>query len=542
MLQKMVKTMSRLKLDNVEWREFRIRDVFKVENSKPYHKDNLKLSNAGIPYITRTSINNGLEDIIEFDRNFVLNKGNAISLGAENTDFFYHKYDYVTGNKMYRIHNDNINKFIGLFLVQVFKSSIKGAGFGYGKGLTGTRFKDRVILLPVDNNNPNWQFMEDYAKQEMKSQAKKIVDYYEKKLIDEANILLDLDEIKWKLFQIDEIFDVKRVEGKPINNYDEGSTPYVTTSSENNGITNFVNSMASDISKRNAISIDPVGGTTFYHNYDFVGRGFSGSSINLLYNDNLNNHNSKFVCSAIEKVSKVKASYGIHFNGNRLKNAKIFLPAEENGNLNWKYMTDFIKNLEHETASKVLEYIYIYIYKLAICKGLEFNLESIEWKEFYLDDVFNLIQRGKRLTKRDQFQGDIPYISSTGLNNGLDNFIGNTDKVRAFNDCLTIANSGSVGSTFYHKYEFIGSDHITALKIDKATENIYLFLATKLKSLENKYSFNREINDRRIRREKIVLPTKDGKPDYDFMNKYIAMEKIKSMYQVLEYYSNIIES
>ena len=92
---------------------------------------------------------------------------------------------------------------------------------------------------------------------------------------------------------------------------------------------------------------------------------------------------------------------------------------------------------------------------------------------------------------------------------------------------MSIANSGSVGSTFYHKYEFVGSDHITALKIDKATENIYLFLATQLRSLEIKYSFNREINDRRIRREKIILPAKDDKPDYDFMNKYIAIEKDK---------------
>lgn len=541
MLPKMVKTMSRLKLDDVEWKKFRIRDVFKVENSKPYHKDNLKSSNAGIPYITRTSINNGLEDIIEFDRNFVLNKGNAISLGAENTDFFYHTYDYVTGNKMYRIHHDNINKFIGLFLVQVFKSSIKGAGFGYGKGLTGTRFKDRVILLPVDNNNsPNWLFMEDYAKQEMKSQAEKIVDYYEKKLIDEANILLDLEGVKWNLFQIDEIFDVKRVEGKPINNYENGNIPYVTTSSENNGITNFVNSIESDISKRSAISVDPVGGTTFYHEYDFVGRGFSGSSINLLYNDNLNSLNSKFVCSAIEKVSKVKASYGIHFNGNRLRSAKVLLPSDENGNPNWKYMTDFIKKLEHETASKALEYIYIY--KLAIYKELEYSLESREWEVFNLDQVFNLIQRGRRLTRRDQIEGNVPYISSTGLNNGLDNFIGNTDKVRVFNDCLTIANSGSVGATFYQQYEFIGSDHITALKMDKATENIYLFLATKLKNLENKYSFNREINGRRIRREKITLPTKDDMPDYDFMNKYMAIEKIKLIYKILDYYKGLIKS
>lgn len=503
MLLNVVKTMNRLRLDSIKWETFKIRDVFNVENSKPYHKDNLQSSNVGIPYIIRTSINNGLEDIIKFDREFTVNKGSAISLGAENTDFFYQDYDYVTGNKMYRISHDNINKYVGLFLVQMFKSSIKRAGFGYGKGLTGTRFKDRVILLPVEkDDSPNWQFMEDYIKREMRAQAKKTIDYYEKKIIDEANILLDLEQAEWNLFQIDEIFDVKRVEGKPINNYEDGNIPYVTSSSENNGITNF------------------------------VGRGFSGSSINLLYNDNLNSLNSKFVSSAIEKVSKVKASYGIHFNANRLKNAKIFLPSEEDGNLNWQYMTDFIKKLEHETASKVLDYIHIY--KLAICKGVEFNLESIEWKEFYLNNIFDLIQRGRRLTRRNQIEGDMPYISSTGLNNGLDNFIGNTDRVRVFNDCLTIANSGSVGSTFYHKYEFIGSDHITALKIDKATENIYLFLATKLRSLETKYSFNREINDRRIKREKIMLPAKDGKPDYDFMNKYIAIEKIKSIYKILD--------
>jgi len=152
-----------------------------------------------------------------------------------------------------------------------------------------------------------------------------------------------------------------------------------------------------------------------------------------------------------------------------------------------------------------------------------------------------LIQRGRRLTRRDQIEGNVPYISSTGLNNGLDNYIGNTDKVRVFDDCLTIANSGSVGATFYQQYEFIGSDHITALKMDKATENIYLFLATKLKNLENKYSFNREINDKRIRREKITLPTKDDMPDYDFMNKYMAIEKIRLIFQIIEYYSALLK-
>jgi hypothetical protein len=551
MLLKMVKVMNRLKLNSVGWKEFNMIDIFEIVDGY-YNKKPPAEKNGKIPFLSATAYNNGVSEFYSKDTILTWDKvgnktnnniderlfsGNCIAITNNGSvgHAFYQEDLFTCSHDITPVYlkNYELNKYIAFFLIVMLEKT--GKSYEYGKKWRPKRMRRSKILLPInDNNEPNWRFMEDYARQELKSQTEKVIDYYEQKLIDEASILLDLKEVEWNLFQIDEIFDVKRVEGKPINNYENGNIPYVTTSSENNGITNFVNAIESDISKRSAISVDPVGGTTFYHDYDFIGRGFSGSSINLLYNDNLNSLNSKFVCSAIEKVSKVKASYGIHFNGNRLRSAKVLLPLDENGNPNWKYMTDFIKKLEHETASKALEYIYIY--KLAIYKELEYSLESREWEVFNLDQVFNLIQRGRRLTRRDQIEGNVPYISSTGLNNGLDNYIGNTDKVRVFDDCLTIANSGSVGATFYQRYEFIGSDHITALKMDKATENIYLFLATKLKSLENKYSFNREINDRRIRREKIMLPAKEGKPDYDFMNKYIAIEKIKSIYKTLNYY------
>ena len=80
--------MSKLSLDSVEWGEFRIKDVFEVANSKPYHKDKLMLCNNGIEYVTRTSQNNGVEDIVSLESNYILNEANSISLGAENADFF----------------------------------------------------------------------------------------------------------------------------------------------------------------------------------------------------------------------------------------------------------------------------------------------------------------------------------------------------------------------------------------------------------------------------------------------------------------------
>ena len=108
------------------------------------------------------------------------------------------------------------------------------------------------------------------------------------------------------------------------------------------------------------------------------------------------------------------------------------------------------------------------------------------------------------------------------MNNGVDDFVDNTDGVRRFSDCITIANSGSVGSAFYHSYEFIASDHVTALKAPGMSRHVYMFIAAAAGRLREKYSFNREINESRINRERIMLPVdSSGNPDYSFMAGYM---------------------
>lgn len=358
----MVKIMYKYSLNDVEWGEFKVggKDgIFKVNNSKPYHKANLTVSSNGIPYVTRTSMNNGLEDLI-VDENYEKNPKNTISLGAENADFFFQGIDYVSGNKMYSISNNKITREVGLFLVQVFRQSIKECGFGYGKGLTGTRFKNRYVMLPVDeNNNPNWHFMEEYIKERESKQRNDLKEYYKSRLLD-----------------------------------------------------------------------------------------------------------------------------------------------------------------------------------LVICPEV---LTDVEWGEFFVSDVFDTVQRGKRLTKANQINGEIPYISSTALNNGVDNFIGNTEKVRKSDNDLTLANSGSVGACFYHNYEYIASDHVTSLKLPNGSDTVYKFISVILGRLEEKYSFNREINDTRIKREKILLPIdKDRNPNWFYMENFIKNIEQKQIKNVLQYLDEYI--
>ena len=157
---------------------------------------------------------------------------------------------------------------------------------------------------------------------------------------------------------------------------------------------------------------------------------------------------------------------------------------------------------------------------------MNLSLENREWKAFKLINIFPKIQRGKRLRKADHIQGQKPYVSSSGINNGVDNFISNEDNVRIFSNCLTLANSGSVGATFYHSYSFVASDHVTKLENKKFNKYIYLFIANLTSRYAEKYGFNREINDLRIRKEKVLLPaTPNGEPDYAFMEAYMRAKE-----------------
>ncbi|MCP4475333.1 MAG: type II restriction endonuclease subunit S [Gammaproteobacteria bacterium] len=156
------------------------------------------------------------------------------------------------------------------------------------------------------------------------------------------------------------------------------------------------------------------------------------------------------------------------------------------------------------------------------------SLKKKDWSPFLLKSLFSSVQRGKRLTKANQIQGDYAYVSSTENNNGIDNFVGNDENVRMFKNCITIANSGSVGSSFYHPYKFVASDHVTHVKNEDFSSHIYLFLATQLKQLSEKYNFNREINDKRISKEKIMLPIDYNKnPDWEYMEQYMINLEIK---------------
>ena len=153
------------------------------------------------------------------------------------------------------------------------------------------------------------------------------------------------------------------------------------------------------------------------------------------------------------------------------------------------------------------------------------------FKYFKFGDIFEF-ERGKRLIRENQIDGEIPFISSSKFNHGIDNYIEPPINLKIYKNKLTLSNSGSVGFVFYHDYEFVASDHVTVIWIKdtniKLNKYIGLFLKPIIESIRYKYGFAREISNSRLAKESIKLPCDEkGNPDWTFMENYIKKFDIK---------------
>ena len=167
---------------------------------------------------------------------------------------------------------------------------------------------------------------------------------------------MKIDTEKWQKFIVGDLFTIKRPKARSLSKYENGEVPFVASGNYNNGILDFCEPHTDEIlDSGNCITISPVDGSTFYQSDNFLGRGGAGSSILLLYNDNLNQYNALFVCSVMRTVF-TKFVYNDMANGNNIREQIIKLPIDKQGNPDWKYMEDYMRQIEKRVQNN-LQYL-----------------------------------------------------------------------------------------------------------------------------------------------------------------------------------------
>lgn len=137
-----------------------------------------------------------------------------------------------------------------------------------------------------------------------------------------------------------------------------------------------------------------------------------------------------------------------------------------------------------------------------------------------MDDIFKFT-KGKRLTKSDMIPGKLNYLGAISENNAVREFI--DAPAQHLGNCITVNYNGSVGEAFYQAKPFWATDDINILDLKdyELNENIGLFLCTVIKKNKFKFSYGRKWTLDKMKETFILLPSKNDKPDYAYMDKFI---------------------
>lgn len=350
---------NRVSLNDVEWGEFKIKDLFEtfigsngLQTPTGSYIPKKDLIESTIPRITVRDTNNGIDSYSEsMHKNYrVFN--NFISVSFMGSAF-YHPYLASLDMKVHALIPKNIEltKNIGNFLIRSLRNNTKL--FSYGNQLSSTDLPRQKILLPIDDeNSPNWQFMEAYMKQ---IEEKLLERYRNYKLLNCNNLRGGVKHpAKWKEFFIEEVFEIKS--GKRLIKADmmSGNIPFVGATDCNNGITEFIANKNSSLDK-NILGVNYNGSVVcnFYHPYKAI---FSDDVKRLSFRNIVGNKYSFLFAKAVILQQKIKYEYGYKFNGERMKRQKILLPTTVDGKPDYAYMENYMKDLEYKKIKKYLKY------------------------------------------------------------------------------------------------------------------------------------------------------------------------------------------
>lgn len=355
--------------------------------------------------------------------------------------------------------------------------------------------------------------------------------------------MLSLEDIGWSEFFIggdDGVFNISSsssgIDRNKLN-YDSRvdfyKTPYITRTDISNGVNLFIPEKQDEKYKSNAGGVITIGldtQTVFYQPHRF----YTGQNIQVLKNPNINKYTASFIIPLL-KIQMEKFNWG--GNGatlGRLNRTKIVLPVDNNEKPDWQYMEKYSKRLVTKKIERYLEYSDRELARLKYKKITP--LKEKTWSEFFIDQIVKVMP-GRRLTKANMVVGKTPFIGSTDSNNGITNFVSNDNNSKDKN-ILGVNYNGSVVENFYHPYTAIFSDDVKRLRFKHIDGNkfLYLFLKNCILQQKNKYQYAYKFNERRLRRQKIMLPVNDnGQPDYEYMSQYIMNLEYMKRKKYLEY-------
>ena len=177
---------------------------------------------------------------------------------------------------------------------------------------------------------------------------------------------------------------------------------------------------------------------------------------------------------------------------------------------------------------------------------MKLDTKNKKWKEFVISDILEIEKStNKSLSNKTSSNGVNDYVGATSKNNGNVGFVSNKYKnLLKHGECIVFINTGegSVGEAIYKKNNFIPSNNVTVGRSKILNEYVGNFIVTINNNQSDKYSYGYIRNEKRLKRDVLILPTnKKGEPDFEFMEAYMKQKEKEKLQEYNNYITRRLE-
>lgn len=327
-------------LNTKSWNSFYLKNLFQIE--KPSARSKNDYEEGSVPFVASGNYNNGIECFLTPKNENDIEEGNCLTISPLDGSTFYQEKDFLgrggAGSSIFILRNEKLNKYNGLFIASVIRFVF--SQYTYNNMINQDILNEEPIQLPVDKNNePDWEFMENYIKSVIPEIQNKIENLSNISMVEKALPLQN-----WKEFKIGDIFPnfVKpSVLHKREVEENEFGIPYVVRTKFNNGIKYRVNKKDNmNTSPAGVISFGSENATFFYQEEEFV----SGRDIYYIDTRQYSKEVCFFILTCLQTITH-RYSYNYGMFPELVKEEYIKLPINDKEEPDWDYMEDFIKKL-----------------------------------------------------------------------------------------------------------------------------------------------------------------------------------------------------
>ena len=349
------------RIDTSRWGEFMVGDMFDIHPTKAYKLTNAELLDGGDSLVVvNSAYNNGIGGM---SSKATTEKGNMITFSDTvdaNTIYYQEKefvgYPHVQGLYPIGKYADCWKRESLLFFVSSFRKTALTKGFDYGNKFRRDVAIKLKVRLPIDSSgNPDWLYMEDYMRKIEITVRDTLT-----KLQSAKNLhTKEIDVSRYKRFHLydDDLFTIDsgtKLDKIKMSN-ESPSINFVGRANANNGVTDYIDEIEGLKPYEAGLLTISLGGeylgSCFVQDKPF----YTSQNVNVLIpKHEMSYYCKKYIATMVFKEGRLHYKAFIdELNRHMKTDFTIPLPVDENGNIDWSYMEQYMKDVEQRAIQTI---------------------------------------------------------------------------------------------------------------------------------------------------------------------------------------------